>query len=305
MELQSKKKTSLIIQLFSIFLPIIALVFVIDKIWSVRYQILNNLDIKQTFFIVLGGSMLYAIDNLFIIFAWRQLINWFSESKTNFRIALKVYGLTQITKYIPGNVFHLPSRHLMGRQVGLKHTPLLGAAVFEIIGLLVASGLISSLGFLIRKNQVVQSEMIFAFLFLIMLSPLVLELVFSRVPILKKINLPQKSIIEMYRFLARNWFVYLFFFLVAAVTLWIIIFGVSASWSVIPLGIIFSAYAISWLAGTIIPGAPAGAGVREAVLILMLSGFVGEADSILIALVLRTVTVLGDAYIYLIAQAIR
>lgn len=72
-----------------------------------------------------------------------------------------------------------------------------------------------------------------------------------------------------------------------------------------PIGTVFLVYAASWLAGMLTPGAPAGAGVRETILVLMLSGFIGEANSVLIALILRTVTVLGDAYFYAVAQALR
>lgn len=305
MESQKKGKKTLIVQIISIILPLVALAFVVEKIWSVRVQIFDKLDVKQIALFILAGSTLYAIDSLFLVIAWRQLIDWFGATKTNFWMSLKIYGRTQIAKYIPGNIFHLPSRHIVGRQAGLNHVPLLGAAVFEIIGLVLVSGIISSFGILISKNQIIQPAWIFVYLFLVAFSPLILGIMFSRIPILQKMDLPQKSITEMYKVLMLNWFHYLFFFLVAGVVLWIIIFGVAASWSVIPLGIILSTYAISWLAGTVTPGAPAGAGVREAMLIFVLSGFLGEADSVLVALLLRIVTTLGDVYFYVITQLIR
>jgi hypothetical protein len=218
---------------------------------------------------------------------------------------MKIYGRTQIAKYIPGNIFHLPSRHILGRQLGLDHVPLFGAAIFEIVGLLIVSGIISSLGVVIRKGQMILPIGTFAFFFLGAFSPLVLGIIFHRIPVLRKLGLPRKSIAETYKVLLPNWFIYLFFLLVAGMILWIIIYGVKGSWSIVPPGIVLSAYAASWLAGTFTPGAPAGAGVREAVLILMLSGFLGESTSVLIALVSRIITIFGDVCFYLIVQIIR
>jgi glycosyltransferase 2 family protein len=305
MDFQSKEKKSLIIHVLSVVLPLAALAFVVEKIWSVRLQIFSELDVKQAILIILGGSILYALDNLLLVLAWRQLVDWFGETKTNFVVSMKIYGRTQIAKYIPGNIFHLPSRHILGRQLGLDHVPLLGAAIFEIVGLLIVSGIISSLGVVIRKGQIILPIGTFAFFFLSAFSPLVLGIIFHRIPVLRKLGLPQKSIAETYKVLLPNWFIYLFFLLVAGMILWIIIYGVKGSWSIVPPGIVLSAYAASWLAGTFTPGSPAGAGVREAVLILMLSGFLGESTSVLIALVSRMVTIFGDVCFYLIVQIIR
>ncbi len=305
MGFQSKEKKSIIIRVLSVVLPLAALAFVVEKIWSVRLQIFSELDVRKAIFIILGGSILYALDNLFLVLAWRQLVDWFGETKTNFVTSMKIYGRTQIAKYIPGNIFHLPSRHLLGRQLGLDHVPLLGAAIFEIVGLLLVSGIISSLGILIGKSQMMQPIVAFSIIITGVFSPLVFGVIFSHVPILQKIGLPRKNIAEMYKVLMPNWFIYLFFLLTAGMILWIIIYGVEGTWAHIPVGGVLSAYAASWLIGTVTPGAPAGAGVRETVLILMLSGFLGESTSVLIALISRIVTIIGDVCFYLFVQIIR
>lgn len=53
-------------------------------------------------------------------------------------------------------------------------------------------------------------------------------------------------------------------------------------------------FAIAWVAGFMTPGAPAGIGVREALLLLMLGGSMTAADASLLILSLRVVTTLGD-----------
>jgi len=46
------------------------------------------------------------------------------------------------------------------------------------------------------------------------------------------------------------------------------------------------------------PGAPAGLGVREAILLVLLSDHVGDAKILLAAIVGRAITVLGDLLFY-------
>ena len=53
--------------------------------------------------------------------------------------------------------------------------------------------------------------------------------------------------------------------------------------------------ALAWIVGYVVPGAPGGLGLREAVLVLGMSPVVGEAEAMAIALAYRLVTVVADA----------
>ena len=50
--------------------------------------------------------------------------------------------------------------------------------------------------------------------------------------------------------------------------------------------------ALAWLLGYVMPGAPAGVGVRETVLVIGLGPALGEADALVLALAYRFVTVM-------------
>lgn len=289
----------------SILLPLVALFYVGQKIWSVKADLFANMTIREVVWLVGLGSIMYAFNNIFLVLGWMHLINEFSEIDINIQESIKIYGRSQISKYIPGNFFHLPSRHIMGRQAGLEHVPLLAGAIFEIVGLILISSIISFVGFFVGNRQFFQPYWLILLFFFFICSPFFLNIAFSRIPKLREIGLHQKKLDEIYKILFSNWLAYLLFFLLTAIILWTIIFGVMKSWFAVPIGIVFLAYATSWLAGMITPGAPAGAGVRETMLVLILAGFVGEANSVLIALILRIITVLGDAYFYIIAQMTR
>ena len=71
------------------------------------------------------------------------------------------------------------------------------------------------------------------------------------------------------------------------------------------IALIITSFAFAWIAGYITPGSPAGIGVREALIVFSLSRFLGEAESLYIAFVLRIVTLLGDFVFFLISFSVK
>lgn len=79
---------------------------------------------------------------------------------------------------------------------------------------------------------------------------------------------------------------------------------VGASLSVLAIGLtpnapsnfalLTAAFTVAWAVGFVTPGAPAGIGVREALLLLLLSPHLGVADASLLTLALRICTTVGD-----------
>jgi uncharacterized membrane protein YbhN (UPF0104 family) len=51
---------------------------------------------------------------------------------------------------------------------------------------------------------------------------------------------------------------------------------------------------LAWIVGYVTPGAPAGIGLREAVLVLGLSPALGESEALALALLYRLVTTIAD-----------
>jgi uncharacterized membrane protein YbhN (UPF0104 family) len=65
------------------------------------------------------------------------------------------------------------------------------------------------------------------------------------------------------------------------------------------------AYVLAWVAGFLTPGAPAGVGVREFVLYLLLAQLVGQPDLLAAVVLARMVSVCGDVLFYLGAVGVR
>lgn len=68
---------------------------------------------------------------------------------------------------------------------------------------------------------------------------------------------------------------------------------------------VVAVYAAAWLLGFLVPGSPAGVGVRELVLMLGLTPIYGASSATMAAALLRLVTVAGDGLVFLFAVVAR
>jgi len=88
---------------------------------------------------VVIGAVLYGMAGFFLSSAWRCLLGA-DPSTASTRRHHAVYGRTQIAKYLPGNVFHLVGRQVMGRRLGHGQARLAFASLAEAILLLLIAG---------------------------------------------------------------------------------------------------------------------------------------------------------------------
>jgi uncharacterized membrane protein YbhN (UPF0104 family) len=72
----------------------------------------------------------------------------------------------------------------------------------------------------------------------------------------------------------------------------------------IPAPLAAAAALAAWLVGYATPGAPGGIGVREAVLVALLAGTAAPEQALLLALLFRGVTIVGDGVCFLLGLAL-
>lgn len=231
-------------------------------------------------------ALIYGLSNLMLALAWRNLLGQFGAC-TSRRWAVRVYGISQIAKYVPGNIFHLAGRQALGLAAGLPGWALAKSALWEL-------GLISVVGAL------------FGVLALPLLFP-VLPVVVTSVAFACALGLAAAG--------ARRWLGPP----VARALGWQAVFlAVSGGVFVGTLALVSpqavdaamlpalcGAYVIAWLAGLVTPGAPAGIGVRELVLLFLLGGEIAEADLLLAVVLARVVTVGGDLFYFIVAAFLK
>jgi hypothetical protein len=243
-----------------------------------------------------AGALAYGLAGFLLAEAWRHLLGPGAISARR-RHYHAVYGRTQVAKYLPGNCFHLVGRQLLGRRLGHGHGALALASLAETALLLVVAGMLSL--------PLLGPELARAF-GPVPVWPLGATAVAALGLILAIVRrggaLHGQAVLRMLGLL-RSWaprlaaagVLQLAFFAVGGLLLWML--GAAArppGAQAIDLLDALSTLALGWWVGFVVPGAAAGVGVREAVLVLTLEHHLGADGALLVALALRTVTTLGD-----------
>jgi glycosyltransferase 2 family protein len=245
----------------------------------------GSLDLSQITPVAWGAmtglAMLYGVTNLLLALAWWQLLAELGVQVTRLW-SIRVYGISQLAKYVPGNIFHLAGRQAIGMAAGASGGTLAKSTLWEL-------GLIALAG------------MVYGWLVLPLLAPgfpslasisLLLGTVWVVAYLLRRFIGSKVSASFGWQTLSLavsgSVFVTLLDVIVRSSELrpqtWLVIGG---------------AYIVAWLGGLVTPGAPAGVGVRELILFLLLKGLVTDADLLRAVLLARLVTVIGDLLFFM------
>ncbi|MCP4697008.1 MAG: hypothetical protein GY862_09180 [Gammaproteobacteria bacterium] len=249
----------------------------------------------------------YGFNGFLLSAAWRQLLVLCGYSGACFGQCHIIYGYTQIAKYIPGNIFHFTGRYIMGRQAGMGHLALIGSSLYEVLGVLFAAAALAISGILFYDihQPGISPLKIFTVFCAIMVLVLIISTAIPKLAKLRNVDLPVTGISRIVFRLLPIYALYMIFFCIAGVILNAVVFAVAGLIDLKQGWFIIAVFSIAWLAGFITPGASAGIGIRETVLVLFLTPLVGEAASLAIAFISRIVTVGGDAFFFLISYFLR
>jgi uncharacterized membrane protein YbhN (UPF0104 family) len=228
-----------------------------------------------------GLALLYGLANLMPASAWRRLLAQFKVNATRWW-AIRIYGVSQLAKYIPGNIFHLASRQATGMSAGVPAGIMLKATVWEL-GLFALSGALY--GWLVLPLLLTGFPFSLSFCLWAGTTMLVAFL-------LHQITGPEVAV---------SFFLEVLFLAFTGVmfSALLVLIGGGPQIHVQTWLLIGGAYVIAWLAGFVTPGAPAGLGIREMVLLILLKGFVNEADLLMAVLSGRLITVTGDLLFFM------
>lgn len=213
--------------------------------------------------------------------------------------------VSQIGKYIPGNVAHLLGRIVLARADGVSGT-LAGIAMVLEVGLVLAAGGLLFLTFLLFAPRLTLSllppdianrlasvsiPLAAALATGIGLGVWSLALVIRRRSAMARLDLSSAAIplvLHVINFLALG-------LSLACVTQAIASTGSDAFLLSIPV------FVIAWTIGFLMPGAPGGIGVREGLIVLGLGTIFGEGPALTAALMHRAICILGDLTVFAVS----
>lgn len=259
-----------------------------------------------------ASVVLYTLSIGVVGFIWQLLLRDHALKPHWWQLQI-IFSMAQFAKYLPGNVAQHVGRIYMAREAGIPvtvtiHTmiaeALFGVAVGAILALL-------SLWFVIDQSELseplaVQPYMLGLLMLAAMLLPWVavrsLNIFFPRLA--SKIS-GGGPIVEprFYTALAVAG-LFLVCFLISGLVL-----KLHAVWlfnaddaSVLEFTALF---AVAWVAGYLVPGAPAGLGIREALMVLLFSTILDPAIAVGLSITLRVTTTFGDGSAFMMGMALR
>ncbi|WP_320708617.1 hypothetical protein [Enterobacter asburiae] len=248
---------------------------------------INSIELFSWSFLItlIGSSIFYAIINIFLVMGWRHILDIYAVN-ISIRTAFKIYSSSQLAKYVPGNIFHLAGRQVISMRFGLPAKPVMKSIVAELICLIITGALFSLwyLPYIFTKVSIKDVIGLFA----VVLSVAAYLVI---------------------KFNYQKWFFIIihqsFFLIFSGLIFYIIIIQIdSHQFELSNMVVVVSTYIAAWLIGMITPGAPAGVGVREAILLFLLYMF--SPANVLIAIVYsRIVTILGDFIFYVVSYVVK
>ncbi|MFI7643014.1 lysylphosphatidylglycerol synthase domain-containing protein [Nonomuraea sp. NPDC049400] len=236
---------------------------------------------------VLGAFAAVLLGQFFMLVAWREILAGLG-TQVSLRIAGRIMFVGQLGKYIPGGVWAYAAMMDLGRDHGSPPR-----RTFATISL----GLVINLGvaIMIAAATLSQLEAVRRAWYLVLLVPVIvvclhpkvltwglnLALRIARKEPLESV-LSSRTVYVAAAWTALGWFVY-------GLHIWLI----AGRWDLYLVAT--GAYAFAWATGILTVVVPAGVGVREGALVLVLGPVIGAPAALAVAIVSRLAFTLADA----------
>lgn len=248
-------------------------------------------------------TALYTASIVATAVAWTRLLHGLGQT-ARFRWLLPVLATTQFGKYIPGNVAQHVSRVALTRNLGVPLPVAVFSVVCELLLALVASAQVAAVslwwmppvafhGFYIGNYRL-------WILFAVFVATVVMLATVARAAgwLTRRrgvqVELLQRSGLDTATTLTCCG-MYAIGFVMIGCGMWFVGHAIQDTPNYLPSPIFFiGAFASSWILGFVAPGAPAGLGIREAILSVWLGAIMPATQVVFLVVVLRIATTAGD-----------
>lgn len=234
--------------------------------------------------------------------AWTLILRGLGQ-RTSIAATAPILATSQFGKYLPGNIAHHVGRLVMARPVGIGLGIGAISLAYESILTVLACAHVSTLTFLWDAPKALEATLVpddRGLLVALVTAAAIVSL--AAVPWLsrafwrfrnKDSTTPPPSLNPGPIPLLSGYLCFVLNFVLIGFGLWFVALALDAGGGSHPV-LLTGAFAASWLIGFITPGAPAGLGVREAVLVFWLTDSMPPAAVVALVLALRIATTLGD-----------
>jgi hypothetical protein len=263
---------------------------------------------------VLVAAVLYALILPVTAWAWRRLLLVQDERWAMPKLA-ELLGLTQLAKYVPGNIAQHATRAALCLRAGMGMRPFVTTVSQETILAVAASLLVGVIMLALSKPGFAQLSQSASWSLLAIGIGLCVA-----VAVLASIRLSPERLLAHPNRLIRvlgnlgglpgpaatfgALAAYAFNYLMIGLGL----FGLARAVGLpadVDFSLVTATFALSWALGFLAPGAPAGLGAREGIMLLLLRGSAPDESLLVFVLLARVVTMSGDALCFIGASILR
>ena len=275
------------------------------KNYNIQVYITPNLILS-----IISAALLYSLCIPISGWAWHILLRGMGVTWKPEKLSA-IMGVTQIAKYIPGNIGQHIGRAALTLAKGMSVGAYTGSVLIETALAMSASFFVGI--FFILISPAPSSHILVEYRATLFLIAIGLALCTIALPwlILKINKFTQHQFFGMkwqiqeitspgYTAIGLAFFGYCLNYAVIGLGLWLISLVVDGNIQ-FDYFYLTAVFALSWLLGFITPGAPAGLGVREGIMALLLSG-AGPSDAVLLMIAaMRFATIAGDGFTFIVA----
>ncbi|MDQ1092278.1 uncharacterized membrane protein YbhN (UPF0104 family) [Xanthomonas sacchari] len=259
---------------------------------------------------VLVATVCYCMIYPLTGFAWKQLLARQNQSYSAV-LLMRIIGLTQLAKYVPGNVLQHASRAALAIRAGITTKGYVASAGQEALLTVAASLCVGSAALAISPSgmQALDSHGHTRTLYALTCAAFIGAALLC-------LDLPAASLERSNRWILRMLgrmgglpgpiaaltalSAYAANFLAVGTGIWLLSRSLGAD---VDLAMATAAFALSWTLGFLAPGAPAGLGAREGVMLLILENQHNQEKILLLVLLTRAASVLGDLLVFMLSLA--
>jgi glycosyltransferase 2 family protein len=270
--------------------------YAVSKQWTDIHHAVGRIGLPMSL-----AALVFVLAALFTsMLSWRALLTGLG-SPLRVPVAARIFFVGQLGKYLPGSVWPVLAQMEIATAHKVPRHRTAGASVLTMLVSLLTGLIIAIIALPLSGGSTPYEWAFIAAPFLLAcLYPKVLNWGFSRLLRLAKRPpldhpLGGRAIAISLAWSSVSWICYGF-------QIWVLAIRVGApAGKALPLAI--GAFAFAWCAGFLVVLAPAGAGVREVIMVAILGPVVGTAPATAIALVSRAVTAVADLVVAGVATA--
>lgn len=270
-------------------LAIAAIFFMAMKLQSYLDRIDFSALLAALWAAILALSCFVSLCNFFLVVIWFRCLEYLGVS-TSYPCATWIYGISQLGKYIPGNIFHLAGRQTLGMAENLPGGKVLRSMFWELAILAGAATSVFCPPFVAQY-------------FFSSLPPLWLAGIFAFCCIAVPYGVGRVLGTTL-----RAAFLWSILYLCCMGCVFSVILSLITQAPLSPMELFFAgtAYVAAWFLGLVTPGAPAGLGIREGAMLFLLKDMpIPEADLLLAVLLGRIISIFGDFLFFMESVGIK